>query len=310
MIYYNYIMDYYNILGVNKNASPDDIKKSYRKMSLKHHPDRKGGDSDMFKKINEAYEVLSDPSKKRQYDVTGSAEGNPFMGGMAGGGMPPDIDQIFSSIFSGRFPGMPGMHPNMHPGMPNVRVFHNGRPMFNQIQKPPIIAKKVMINLKESYDGVNLPIEVERWIMQNNTKTFEKETIYVDIPKGVDSGEIIKIENKGNVMSDSNKGDVKVHVTVNNNTEFKRNGLNLIYDKEISLKDSLTGFKFEFKFLNGKTYVINNEDKNIIKPNYQKEIRGMGMERNNRKGSLFIRFHIKFPETLTKEQTEKLREIL
>ena len=111
-------------------------------------------------------------------------------------------------------------------------------------------------------------------------------------------------------MSDSNKGDVKVHVTVNNNTEFKRNGLNLIYDKEISLKNSLTGFKFEFKFLNGKTYVINNEDKNIIKPNYQKEIRGMGMERNNRKGSLFIRFHIKFPETLTKEQTEKLREIL
>ena len=111
-------------------------------------------------------------------------------------------------------------------------------------------------------------------------------------------------------MSDSNKGDVKVHVTVSNNTDFKRNGLNLIYDKEISLKDSLTGFKFEFKFLNGKTYVINNEDKNIIKPNYQKEIQGMGMERNNRKGSLFIRFYIRFPISLTKEQTEKLREIL
>ena len=301
-------MDYYNILGVNKSASPDDIKKSYRKMSLKHHPDRKGGDSEMFKKINEAYEVLSDPQKKRQYDVTGSAEGNPFMGGM--GGMPPDVDQIFSSLFGGGFPGMSGMHSNMHAGMPNVRIFHNGRPMFNQIQKPPIIAKKVMINLKEAYDGVNLPIEVERWIMQNNTKIFEKETIYVDIPKGVDSGEIIKIENKGNIISDSNKGDVKVHVTVGNNTDFKRNGLNLIYDKEISLKDALTGFKFEFKFLNGKTYVINNEDKNIIKPNYQKEIRGMGMERNNRKGSLFIVFHIRFPTSLTKEQTEKLREIL
>lgn len=304
-------MDYYNILGVNKSASPDDIKKSYRKMSLKHHPDRKGGDSEMFKKVNEAYEILSDPQKKRQYDVTGSTEGNPFMGGM--GGMPPDVDQIFSSLFGGGFPGMPGMpgmHSNMHTGMPNVRIFHNGRPMFNQIQKPPIIAKKVMINLKEAYDGVNLPIEIERWIMQNNTKTFEKETIYVDVPKGVDSGEIIKIENKGNIMSDSNKGDVKVHVTVSNNTDFKRNGLNLIYNKEISLKDALTGFKFEFKFLNGKTYVINNEDKNIIKPNYQKEIRGMGMERNNRKGSLFIVFHIRFPISLTKEQIEKLREIL
>ena len=69
MLYYINIMDYYSILGVNRNASPDDIKKSYRKMSLKHHPDRKGGDSEMFKKINEAYEILSDPQKKRQYDV-------------------------------------------------------------------------------------------------------------------------------------------------------------------------------------------------------------------------------------------------
>ena len=172
-------MDYYNILEINKTATAEDIKKSYRKMSLKHHPDRKGGDSEMFKKVNEAYEVLSDPQKKRQFDVTGSAEGNPFMGGM--GGMPHDVDQIFSSIFGGGFPGMPGMHPNMRSGMPNVRIFHNGRPMFNQIQKPPIIAKKVMINLKEAYDGVNLPIEVERWIMQDNTKTFEKETPDTDV---------------------------------------------------------------------------------------------------------------------------------
>ena len=58
----------------------------------------------------------------------------------------------------------------------------------------------------------------------------------------------------------------------------------------------MTGFKFEFKFLNDKTYAINNEEKNIIKPNYQKEIRGMGMERNGRSGSLVIRFNIVFPE--------------
>ena len=57
--------------------------------------------------------------------------------------------------------------------MPNVRVFHNGRPMFNQIQSLPLL-QKIMINLKEAYDGVNLPIEVERWIIQNNSKTFEK----------------------------------------------------------------------------------------------------------------------------------------
>ena len=259
-----------------------------------------------LKKINEAYEVLSDPQKKRQYDVTGSAEGNPFMGG---GGIPPDVEHIFSSIFSGGFPGMGGMG-GMNGGMPNIRVFNNGRPMFNQIQRPPAVTKKISISLKESYEGVNYPIEIERWIMVDNTKTFEKEKIYVDIPKGIDSGEIIKIEGKGNIYNNTNKGDVKIYVNVTNKTMFVRNGLNLIFNKDISLKEALIGFKFEFKFLNDKTYAINNEDKNIIKPNYRKEIRGMGMERNNRKGSLIICFNIIFPESLTKDQTEKLSEIL
>ena len=111
-------MDYYKLLGVDKSSSQDDIKKSYRKMSLKHHPDRKGGNAETFKKINEAYEVLSDPQKKQHYDMTGSAEGHPFMRG--GNGMPPDVEHIFSSIFSGGFPGMGGG--GMHSGMPNIRI--------------------------------------------------------------------------------------------------------------------------------------------------------------------------------------------
>ena len=304
-------MNYYDVLGVDKSASQEDIKKNYRKMSLKHHPDRKGGNSETFKKINEAYEVLGDPQKKRNYDMTGSAEGNPFMRG-GGGGMPADVEHIFSSIFSG-FPGMPGMHPGMqgmHSGMPNVRIFRNGQPVFSGPQKPPVISKQITISLKDAYHGVNHPLEIERWIMSNNTKTMEKEKIYVEVPKGIDSGEIIKIENKGNVINDTNKGDIKVHVKVSNDTLFKRNGLNLFFDKNISLKESLTGFKFDFKFLNDKTYAINNEDKNIIKPHYQKEIRGMGMERNGRKGSLVIRFNVVFPENLTSDQVEKLKEIL
>jgi DnaJ-class molecular chaperone len=301
-------MDYYNVLGVNKNASQDDIRKSYRKLSLKHHPDRRGGDSEMFKKINAAYEVLSDPQKKKHFDMTG---GNSFMRG-GRGGMPPDMDNLFSSLFSGGFPGM-HMHPGMggmHSGMPNVRIFRNGQPVFSGHQKPPVISKQITISLKDAYHGVNYPLEIERWIMSNNTKTIEKEKIYVEVPKGIDSGEIIKIENKGNVMSDTNKGDIKVHVNVCSDSVFNRNGLNLYFDKNISLKESLIGFKFEFKFLNDKTYAINNEDKNIIKPNYQKEIKGMGMERNGRKGSLVIRFNVVFPDKLTDDQINGLKELL
>jgi len=307
-------MDYYNILGIDKSSNTADIKKSYRKMSLKHHPDRPNGNAELFKKINEAYDVLGDTQKKRNYDMMGNSDGNPFMrGGM--GGMPPGMDNLFSSIFSGGFPGMPGgmpggMHGGMHGGMPNIRIFRNGQPVFNGMQKPPIINKKINISIKESFDGVNYPIEIERWIMTNNLKVFEKEKIYVEIPKGIDSGEIILITNKGNVINDSNKGDIKIFITVKNNTEFIRSGLNLIYNRTISLKEALTGFKFQFKYLNDKTFAIDNEERNIIKPNYQKEIRGMGMERKKIKGNLIIRFHISFPDKLTDEQINGLKELL
>jgi len=306
-------MDYYSILNINRSTNADDIKKSYRKMSLKHHPDRPNGNAELFKKINEAYDVLGDPQKKRNYDMTGNSEGNPFM---RGGGMPPGMNDLFSSIFSGGFQGMhgggmhTGMADGMQGGMPNVRIFRNGRPVFTERQKPPVINKKINITLKESFDGINYPIEIERWIMTNNLKVFEKEKIYVEVPKGIDSGEILQISNKGNVINDTNKGDIKIFITVENDTVFIRSGLNLVYNKTISLKEALTGFKFDFKYLNDKTFAINNEDKNIIKPNYQKEIRGMGMERKGIKGNLIIKFHISFPDKLTDKQIKGLTDLL
>ena len=117
--------DYYKILGVQSTSNSDDIKKSYRKLSLKHHPDR-GGDANDFKKINEAYQTLGNPEKKRMYDMQKS---NPLFGGMSDG--PGNPEDIFNMMFGGGgmpFPfgamgGMPGM------GMPQVRIFHNGRPV-------------------------------------------------------------------------------------------------------------------------------------------------------------------------------------
>ena len=103
-------MDYYKVLGVESNSSPDVIKKAFRKLSLKHHPDR-GGDAEDFKKINEAYSTLGDVEKKRIYDMQKS---NPFMGGGRGGD---GVDEIFKMFFGG---GIPGMPPGMQPGMPGV----------------------------------------------------------------------------------------------------------------------------------------------------------------------------------------------
>ncbi len=97
-------MDYYKVLGVQESSNQDDIKKAYRKLSLKHHPDR-GGDAEQFKKINEAYSVLGDKEKRRMYKMQNS---NPFA--QMGGGVPGDMDPIFKMFFGGGFPGgIPGI---------------------------------------------------------------------------------------------------------------------------------------------------------------------------------------------------------
>ena len=311
-------MDYYKVLGVNPNSSQGEIKKAFRQLSLKHHPDR-GGDAEEFKKINEAYSTLGDVEKKRMYDMK---KANPFMGGGMGGDG--GVDEIFKMFFGGGIPGMPpGMHAgNVHintggfsgiPGMPNVQIFRNGRPvnMAQRMAKPPPIIKKIEISLEEAYNGINFPIEIDRWIMIGNEKKNEKEKIYVNIQKGTDNGEIKIVRDKGHVINDTLKGDVKVFIKINEgNSELKRQGLNLLCEKKISLKEALCGFLFEIKHLNGKTYNIKHDKGNIIPPNFVKQINGLGMERNNIKGNLIIKFIIEFPKKLTSEQIEKLEKIL
>ena len=311
-------MDYYKVLGVNTNSTQGEIKRAFRQLSLKHHPDR-GGDAEEFKKINEAYSTLGDVEKKRMYDMQ---KNNPFMrGGNAG---MDGVDDIFKMFFGGGIPGMPpGMHPgNVHintggfggiPGMPNVQIFRNGRPvnMAQSMAKPPPIVKKISISLQEAYNGVNYPLEIDRWIMVGNEKKNEKEKIYVNIHKGIDNGEIKIVRDKGHIINDSLKGDVKVFIKINNDSgELKRQGLNLLCEKEITLKEALCGFLFEIKHLNGKTYNIKHDKGNIIPPNFIKQINNLGMERNNIKGNLIIKFNIVFPKTLTTEQIDKLSEIL
>ena len=134
--------------------------------------------------------------------------------------------------------------------------------------------------------------------------------LYVKINKGIDSGEIIIIEGKGNILNERLKGDIKLFINVENNTNMKRDGLNLKIKKEITLKEALTGFKFDIKHINGKTYTINNDTCNIIPSNYIKEIGNLGMIREGITGNLIIKFSVIFPEKLTEEQISKLKEIL
>jgi DnaJ family protein A protein 2 len=182
---------------------------------------------------------------------------------------------------------------------------------FHQaLQKPTPIIKTLFVNMEQVLTGANIPLEIERWVMENGMKVHEPEIVYISVPQGIDDGEIIVLRDKGNIINDTSKGDVKVFIKVTNETQFKRSGLDLILEKNITLKEALCGFSFEIKYLNGKSYTLNNNKGNIIPPEYKKMYPNMGLTRENHKGNMIIHFHVDFPETLNSEQIEKLSEIL
>jgi DnaJ-class molecular chaperone len=289
------VKKYYEILEIDKNATKEDIKKAYRKLSLIHHPDKNGNSQESIDKIqdiNEAYEVLSNPEKRMIYD-----NGSDSM--MFPNEIPVDLNDIFSSLFQ-----MNSM--NSHTN--GFRVFFNGQNM-NMSHVQPIIKtltltfEKVLLNLK-------IPLEITRTIQTHHTQIKESETIYIDIPQGIDDGEILIIKEKGNIINNV-KGDVKILIKIENNTEFKRLGLDLFYEKTILLKDALCGCSFELKHLNGKSYTITNSTTvgHVICQNYRRNIPNMGLMRDGYLGNLIISFNIKFPEQLSESVLEELRKI-
>ena len=194
---------------------------------------------------------------------------------------------------------------------PNIRIFHNGVPvnMPEFGQKPTPIVKHIVVPIDKIFTGTTMPIDIERWIIQDGNKIFENETIYLTIPKGIDEGEILVLHDKGNISSDNYKGDIKIFIKIENNTEFKRNGLDLIYEKTISIKEALCGFSFELKYITGKMYTINNHSGNIISYGYNKIIPNMGFSRDQHTGNLIIIFNVKLPDKLTDEVMEQLKQI-
>ena len=211
---------------------------------------------------------------------------------------------------SGGMAGMPfGLSPQFFNS--NMKIFHNGNEInINNFNKPVPLCKTINISFKDSFNGINYPIAIERWISIGGTKKIEKEKIYITIPKGIDDGEIIVIKNKGNIIDNDNKGDLKIFIKITNNTIFKRNGLDLICEKNISLKEALTGFILEMPYLNGQVLSMNNDGNTIITPNYLKVIENYGFQRLDAIGNLIIKFNIIFPNSLNEEQKENLKNIL
>ena len=269
---------HYETLGLPKNATPEQIKRQYRKLSLEYHPDRNNGNEEMFKKISEAYQHLSDEGNRKMYDQS----------------LNPGIN-LFDVIF----------------GNPDIHMFNQKEMPFSfpfpAMQKPPPLTATVEITLDQAFTGCCIPVEIERQLEFHRARHSEIETIYVDIPYGIDNNESIIIPNKGNHI-DGMVGDIKIIVTVKNTTRLERKGLDLYYTQTITLKEALCGFTIEIEYLQDKTFKIINNDF-IITPQYKKVVANGGMRRDKNQGQFIITFNIIFP-ALTPEKIEQLKEIL
>ena len=291
--------NYYDILGLTENATFDEIKKSYRALSLKYHPDRNPNDNtskEKFQQISSAYEILSDIQSKKDYDMK-QKNSYPFYQDIGMGmGMRPDINQMFNHMFNGG----------------NINISSGFKMNFTQSQfykpTPALIIKHISIKIEQVFNDVILPIEIERNITKNNRNTIEKATIHIQIHKGIDDGENIVYKEYGNILDDI-KGDIQVIIKVIPNPNFYRKGLDLFYNQKISLKQALCGFNFDFNHLNSLTYQLNN-DGNIIYQNYTQKIPGIGLTRDGHTGFLLINFIVEFPDKLSDEQKNKIKDIL
>ena len=296
----------YETLGIDKTATQEEIKKAYRKLSLELHPDRNNGSdesTEKFKKISNAYETLGDEDKRKVYDMRDNNINNNV-------GIGIDPNEIFK-FFSQNMFGNMGQRVNMGQGQnPHGPGFFNVEGLRQSLNKPIPIMKNLEITLTKAYVGCTLPLEITRWVIENGIKREESETMYINIPKGVDNNELIILRDKGHIINDSIKGDIKIFISIKNDTEFIRNGLDLVLNKTISLKEALCGFSFDMKYLDGKTFKINNGNGNVIGLNYKKVLPDMGMKRDNHTGNIIINFTIVFPEKLTEEQVESLLTIL
>jgi DnaJ-class molecular chaperone len=307
-------MSYYKCLGISETSSPDEIKKAFRKKSLIFHPDKQSGDVEQFKKINEAYQTLGDAQKRKIYDM--QQKGGMFHG-MPGGFSQHNMNDIMSMFFNNHFPGhnpaaVPQQHPHQqHPHQQqsnsHFKVFYNGTPIH---QKPAPITENITITLEESYMGGIIPLEINRTIINNNVKTAERENLYVKFPRGIDNNEMIILKNKGN-QTNGVSGDIKIIFTIKNDTIFIRQGVDLIYNKTITLKEALTGIEMNIHHINGKKYRVDTSNNFcVINNNSNTSLLNLGMTRESHTGKLTINFSVKFPENITPEVREKLKELL
>lgn len=278
--------DYYKILGIERNASQDDIKKAFRKLAHEYHPDKNKGNeeaSKKFKEASEAYSVLGDEQKRKQYDTFGQAGAgfnpgqNPFGGGFGGFDFSQfqgangqsfefDLGDIFSEFFGGPRRPRRGMN----------------------------ITYDAQISFKDSVFGIEKEI------------TINKEKLVIKIPPGIESGQGLRIQGKGE-DGPGGRGDLIVRVWVEKHPVFRKEGYNLIMELPLKLTTALLGGAVEIETLEGKLEVKipgGTTHNDILR------IKNKGVpDERGRRGDLLIVTEVTMPKKLSRQAQKLIEEL-
>ncbi len=229
--------DYYATLGVSRAASDAEIKKAYRKLAAKHHPDKPTGDEAKFKEISEAYETLSDAQKRSMYDQFGSDYEQRGAGGFGGGFQGGDFGDIFGDMFGGGGFG----------GQGGFGGHHQPRPHKGEDQMV-----KVMVSLQEAIDGAERTINVQTGDSRSSSHSYDTKPIKVRIPAGVIKGQKIRVREKGfSGFNGGPNGDVIIEVNLQNDPRFRVEDRDVFVDLPITPWEAALGAKVEIPTIKG-----------------------------------------------------------
>lgn len=278
--------DYYEILGVGRSASEEDIKKAYRSLARKYHPDLHPGNKDMevrFKEINEAYHVLSDSKRRADYDLTGGVTFEPGMGGYTGGAGAGGFnfensgfggfEDIFSEIF--------------------------GRGRRRGAVKGADLEYGLEIDFLQAVKGTEVRITINR--------VTGPELLTVKIPPGVKNGGRVRVQAKGDYGRDGGpQGDLYIAVSVREHPYFRRENDDIYVELPITIKEALLGTELQVPTIDGMTRIK-------IPPgthsSQKLRIRGKGVYSRARRGDEFVIVQIAVPKRIDEKSKELIEEL-
>lgn len=322
----------YETLGVEKSADEKAIKKAYRKLAVKHHPD-KGGDEQKFKEVSAAYEVLSDKEKRAKYDKFG-LEGISDDGG--GGGGPDDLFSMFFGGGGGRRPQGPRKSESVnHPLKVSLEDLYNGKTAKIAINRQVIVGESKMCT---ACDGQGVVVELRQialgMVQQLQrrcgecggqgycaTRKKERKILEVHVEKGMKHNQKIPFRGMADEKPNMEAGDVNFIIQEKEHDVFKRKGADLLIPKTVSLNEALCGFEWIVKHLDGREIAIKSKPGEVIKPEasasapYVKIVPNEGMPSHGNpfvKGNLYVLFRVEFPTDgdLSKKVVQQLKKLL